>query len=138
MAAQGEPLAAANRAPNRIPIPRYRMKRRHYGWIVLFAMAGLLMHNTEERDLRKLGGLAKQTPLIAVIFSVAGLASLGLPLTVQCGSGLSLSPRMSKPARALGISMPWISVGLRNFSSASARRIDGLTPRSAKGCGKGG
>jgi NADH-quinone oxidoreductase subunit M len=48
---------------------------------LLFAMAGLVMHNAEERDLRKLGGLAKQTPLIAVIFSVAGLASLGLPLT---------------------------------------------------------
>ena len=48
---------------------------------LLFAMAGLVMHNAEERDLRKLGGLAKQTPLIAVIFSIAGLASLGLPLT---------------------------------------------------------
>ena len=44
-------------------------------------MAGLVMHNAEERDLRKLGGVAKQTPLIAVIFSIAGLASLGLPLT---------------------------------------------------------
>jgi NADH-quinone oxidoreductase subunit M len=48
---------------------------------LLFAMAGLVMHNAEERDLRKLGGLARQTPLIAVVFSVAGLASLGLPLT---------------------------------------------------------
>jgi NADH-quinone oxidoreductase subunit M len=48
---------------------------------LLFAMAGLVMHNSEERDLRKLGGLAKQVPLIAVIFSIAGLASLGLPLT---------------------------------------------------------
>jgi NADH-quinone oxidoreductase subunit M len=48
---------------------------------LLFAMAGLVMHNAEERDLRKLGGLAKQTPLIAVVFSIAGLASLGLPLT---------------------------------------------------------
>jgi len=48
---------------------------------LLFAMAGLVMHNAEERDLRKLGGLARQTPLIAVIFSLAGLASLGLPLT---------------------------------------------------------
>jgi len=48
---------------------------------LLFAMAGLVMHNAGERDLRKLGGLAKQTPLIAVIFSIAGLASLGLPLT---------------------------------------------------------
>jgi len=48
---------------------------------LLFAMAGVVMHNTEERDLRKLGGLAKQTPFIAVIFVIAGLASLGLPLT---------------------------------------------------------
>ncbi len=48
---------------------------------LLFAMAGLVMHNAGERDLRKLGGLAKQTPLIAVVFSLAGLASLGLPLT---------------------------------------------------------
>ena len=48
---------------------------------LLFAMAGVLMHNVEERDLRKLGGLARQIPIIAVIFSVAGLASLGLPTT---------------------------------------------------------
>jgi len=44
-------------------------------------MAGLTMHNVEERDLRKLGGLAKQMPVIAVVFSIAGLGSLGLPLT---------------------------------------------------------
>jgi NADH-quinone oxidoreductase subunit M len=48
---------------------------------LLFAVAGLVMHNSEERDLRKLGGLAKQTPVIAVVFCIAGLASLGLPLT---------------------------------------------------------
>ena len=48
---------------------------------LLFAMAGLVMHNTGERDLRKLGGLARQIPIIAVIFSIAGLASLGLPTT---------------------------------------------------------
>jgi NADH-quinone oxidoreductase subunit M len=48
---------------------------------LLFAMAGLVMHNAEERNLSKLGGLARQMPIIAVIFSVAGLASLGLPLT---------------------------------------------------------
>ena len=48
---------------------------------LLFAMAGLVMHNADERDLRKLGGLAKQAPIIAVVFSLAGLASLGLPLT---------------------------------------------------------
>jgi len=48
---------------------------------LLFAVAGLLMHNAHERDLRRLGGLARQMPIIAVIFSVAGLASLGLPTT---------------------------------------------------------
>jgi len=48
---------------------------------LLFAMAGLVMHNAKERDLRKLGGLARQMPVIVVVFSVAGLASLGLPTT---------------------------------------------------------
>jgi NADH-quinone oxidoreductase subunit M len=48
---------------------------------LLFAMAGLVIHNVEERDLRRLGGLARQVPVMAVVFSVAGLASLGLPTT---------------------------------------------------------
>jgi len=48
---------------------------------LLFAMAGLVIHNIEVRDLRQLGGLARQVPVIAVVFSVAGLASLGLPTT---------------------------------------------------------
>ncbi len=48
---------------------------------LLFAMAGLLMHNAGERDLRQLGGLARQVPVMAVIFSIAGLGSLGLPTT---------------------------------------------------------
>ena len=48
---------------------------------LLFAMAGLTIHNIGERDLRKLGGLARQVPIIAVIFSIAGLGGLGLPLT---------------------------------------------------------
>ncbi len=48
---------------------------------LLFAMAGLTMHNVHERDLRKLGGLARQLPAIAVVFSIAGLGSLGLPMT---------------------------------------------------------
>jgi len=48
---------------------------------LLFAMAGVVMHNTEERDLNKLGGLARQMPVIAVVFSIAGLGALGLPTT---------------------------------------------------------
>jgi NADH-quinone oxidoreductase subunit M len=48
---------------------------------LLFAMAGLVIHNIEVRDLRRLGGLARQVPVIAAVFSIAGLASLGLPAT---------------------------------------------------------
>ncbi|MBI4284573.1 MAG: NADH-quinone oxidoreductase subunit M [Chloroflexi bacterium] len=48
---------------------------------LLFAMAGLVMHNAHERNLAKLGGLARQMPVIAVVFSVAALGSLGLPST---------------------------------------------------------
>ncbi len=48
---------------------------------LLFAVAGLVIHNIEVRDLRKLGGLARQAPIIAAVFIIAGLASLGLPLT---------------------------------------------------------
>jgi NADH-quinone oxidoreductase subunit M len=48
---------------------------------LLFAVAGLVIHNVEVRDLRQLGGLAKQVPVIAAVFVIAGLASLGLPTT---------------------------------------------------------
>lgn len=48
---------------------------------LLFAVTGLLIHNADERDLRKLGGLVRQMPIIAVVFSVAGLGALGLPTT---------------------------------------------------------
>jgi NADH-quinone oxidoreductase subunit M len=48
---------------------------------LMFAMAGLMIHNVGERDLRKLGGLARQIPIITVVFSIAGLGSLGLPTT---------------------------------------------------------
>ncbi len=48
---------------------------------LLFAMAGVVIHNTHERNLGKLGGLARQIPFMTVVFSVAGLASLGLPTT---------------------------------------------------------
>lgn len=48
---------------------------------LLFAMAGLTIHNIGERDLTKLGGLARQVPVIVVIFSIAAFGGLGLPLT---------------------------------------------------------
>jgi NADH-quinone oxidoreductase subunit M len=48
---------------------------------LLFAMAGLVIHNVEVRDLSKLGGLGRQVPIIMAVFVIAGLASLGLPTT---------------------------------------------------------
>ncbi len=48
---------------------------------LLFAMAGLTIHNVEERNLGNLGGLARQMPFVAIVFTIAGLGSLGLPLT---------------------------------------------------------
>ncbi|MBI2832538.1 MAG: NADH-quinone oxidoreductase subunit M [Chloroflexi bacterium] len=48
---------------------------------LLFAVAGLVMHNSHERDLSKLGGLARQIPFITVIFTLGGLGGLGLPGT---------------------------------------------------------
>jgi NADH-quinone oxidoreductase subunit M len=48
---------------------------------LLFAVAGIIMHNTHERDIPKLGGLAHQMPRAAVIFIVGGLGALGLPST---------------------------------------------------------
>jgi NADH-quinone oxidoreductase subunit M len=48
---------------------------------LLFAMVGLVYDKTHERNLDNLGGLARQMPVIVVVFSIAGLASLGLPGT---------------------------------------------------------
>jgi len=48
---------------------------------LLFAMVGLVYDKTHVRQIPELGGLARQMPIIVVVFSVAGLASLGLPGT---------------------------------------------------------
>jgi NADH-quinone oxidoreductase subunit M len=48
---------------------------------LLFATAGLIMHNTHERDIAKLGGLARQIPIVTVIFTIAGLGAMGVPGT---------------------------------------------------------
>jgi NADH-quinone oxidoreductase subunit M len=46
---------------------------------LLFMMVGLVYDRTHTRDVNAMGGLARQIPKIAVVFVVAGLASLGLP-----------------------------------------------------------
>lgn len=49
---------------------------------LLFAVAGLTIHNVHERNFGKLGGLARQMPIVAVVFSIAGFGSFGFPTTV--------------------------------------------------------
>ncbi len=48
---------------------------------LLFALVGLVYEKTHERRIPELGGLARRMPIILVVFSVAGLAALGLPGT---------------------------------------------------------
>lgn len=49
---------------------------------LLFACAGMTIHNVHERKFENLGGLAKQMPFLAVAFSIAGFGSFGFPSTV--------------------------------------------------------
>ena len=48
---------------------------------LLFALVGLVYDKAHVRDIHQLGGLARRMPIIVVVFSVAGLAALGLPGT---------------------------------------------------------
>ncbi len=48
---------------------------------LLFAVTGILMHNSGERSIPKLGGLAKQMPAVAVIFTIGGLGAMAVPTT---------------------------------------------------------
>lgn len=48
---------------------------------LLFVVVGLVYDRTHTRHIPDMGGMAKQMPLIAVGFMIAGLASLGLPTT---------------------------------------------------------
>jgi len=70
-------------ALSRVSLTGATLQMFSHGFItgLLFAAAGLVMHNTGERDLRKLGGLARQMIIITIVFSVAGLGALGLPTT---------------------------------------------------------
>ncbi len=48
---------------------------------LLFAMVGVVYDKTHERRIPNLSGLARQMPIACVVFTIAGMASLGLPLT---------------------------------------------------------
>jgi len=46
---------------------------------LFFAVIGMIYHRAGTRDVRRLGGLMKIVPFLAVAYVVAGLANLGLP-----------------------------------------------------------
>jgi NADH-quinone oxidoreductase subunit M len=46
-----------------------------------FALVGIIYHQTHTRDIREFGGIATKIPIVAGIFVLAGLTSLGLPGT---------------------------------------------------------
>ena len=46
---------------------------------LFFALIGMIYERSHTRDVRELGGLLNVIPFIAVIYVIAGLASLGLP-----------------------------------------------------------
>ncbi|MBL76140.1 MAG: oxidoreductase [Chloroflexi bacterium] len=48
---------------------------------LLFVIVGLVYERTHTRNISDMSGLATKIPIIAVGFMIAGLASLGLPLT---------------------------------------------------------
>jgi NADH-quinone oxidoreductase subunit M len=48
---------------------------------LLFAITGVLMHNTHERSIPKLGGLAKQMPVVSIVFILGGLGAMAVPAT---------------------------------------------------------
>jgi len=48
---------------------------------LLFVVVGLVYERVHTRHIPDMGGLAKQMPLVALGFLIAGLASLGLPTT---------------------------------------------------------
>jgi NADH-quinone oxidoreductase subunit M len=50
---------------------------------LFFSMIGFIYEKTHTRNIPELGGLAHQMPRVAIGFIIAGLASLGLPGTVN-------------------------------------------------------
>lgn len=46
---------------------------------LFFALIGMIYGRTHTRDVREMGGLMKVIPFLAVVYMIAGFASLGLP-----------------------------------------------------------
>lgn len=48
---------------------------------LLFAVTGIVMHNTHERSIPQLGGLTRQMPTTAIMFILGGLGAMAVPAT---------------------------------------------------------
>jgi len=57
---------------------------------LLFAVTGVIMHNTGERNIKNMRGLAHQMPVIAVIFILGGLGAIALPSTSGFAAEVSI------------------------------------------------
>jgi NADH-quinone oxidoreductase subunit M len=68
---------------------------------LLFVMVGLVYDRAHTRDIRVLSGLAHRMPLIATVFVIAGLASLGLPMMSGFVSSCGLPGSVSHKFHAL-------------------------------------
>jgi NADH-quinone oxidoreductase subunit M len=76
-------VAASGEALDGVGLNGAAMQLFTHGTItgLLFVVVGLVYERAHTRHIPDMGGLAKQMPLIALGFLIAGLASLGLPTT---------------------------------------------------------
>ncbi len=57
---------------------------------LLFAISGIVIHNTQQRNINNLGGLARQIPVIATIFIIGGLGAMAVPATSGFAAEVSI------------------------------------------------
>ncbi len=57
---------------------------------LLFAVTGIIMHNSGERNINNLGGLAHRIPVLAIIFIIGGLGAIAVPSTSGFAAEVSI------------------------------------------------
>ncbi|MGW0502005.1 Na+/H+ antiporter subunit D [Micromonospora sp. NPDC003241] len=79
----------------------------------LFLVAGLIEQRTGSTDLRRLGGLARLTPLLAVLFFVSAMNLAGIPPF----SGFLGKLGLLQAGVAVGGALPWTLVAVGTLTS---------------------
>jgi NADH:ubiquinone oxidoreductase subunit 5 (subunit L)/multisubunit Na+/H+ antiporter MnhA subunit len=85
----------------------------------LFMVVGIIDHATHERDLRKLGGLARRMPLLLIITVIASASMAGLPGT----TGFISKEYMLKGLFAFGEAGGWAWLPLVAAGLASVIKV---------------